>query len=153
MKTKVLVFAVALLIVVLVGVRIFADDKEDVGFYVPKRNEEIYGTWENKNYEGKTAGEKVVYFYWGYGESYRTEKSEAPSWKFGFTIVDKWSDSAGNIWYKSYEITTNDYSVYFTLSRISKDATVLEYVDAIGEYPTAADLNAGSGMYSIRYRQ
>jgi hypothetical protein len=42
MKTKALVCGVVFIIVVLTGVCSFADDKEQYGFYVPSRNEELY---------------------------------------------------------------------------------------------------------------
>jgi len=153
MKTKILLCGLIFLIALLTGVGSFATDKEKIGFYVPKRNEEIYGTWVNAKYDGISYEQKIVYYYWGYGEFFRTLTNENLASKFGFTIIDKWSDSEGNIWYKTYEISDNDYSVYFTLNKISKDATVLEYVDKLGDYPAEADLNTNNYLYRIRYRQ
>lgn len=153
MKTKIWLCGVIFLVIFLAGVCSFADDKEKFGFYVPKRNEEIYGTWVNKNYDGISKDQKIVYYYWGYGEFYRIVTNENPAERFGFTITDKWSDSEGNFWYKMYEITDNDYSVYFELCKISNNMTVLETAYNIGNYPTNADLIADNYRYRIRYRQ
>jgi beta-lactamase regulating signal transducer with metallopeptidase domain len=153
MKTKILLCGLIFLIALLAGVGSFAADKEKIGFYVPKRNEEIYGTWVNKNYDGIDYEQIIVYYYWGYGEFVRYVTDKETSMKFSFTIVDKWSDSEGNIWYKTYEITNNDYSIIYTLNKISNDATVFEYVDNVGDFPTRADLNKTNYNYRIRYRQ
>ena len=153
MKTKMLAYGVVLASLILVGISSFADDKSRLGFYVPKRDEEIYGTWINKDYDGIRYEQKVVYYYWGYGEAFRTASSENPSTKFGFRIIDKWLDSDGNIWYQTYEISNHDYSVYFILYKISKSGDVLEYVYRVVDYPKTSDLKIGDPLYRIRYRE
>jgi hypothetical protein len=153
MKNKTLVLSFAFFVVVLAGVGIFAADKERYGFFVPSQNEEMYGTWVNAKYDGMAHVQKFVYYYWGYGEEFRKVADKDPSAKWTFTIVDKWSDSDGSIWYKSYVITNNDFSVWFILSKISNHGTVFELVENVGDFPTAADLNPNNSNYYIDYRQ
>jgi hypothetical protein len=154
MKTKMSVLAIIFSVVFFSGMPSFTDDGENNRFYVPRRNEEIlYGTWVNENYDGVKRFQKAVYYYWGYGEFFRFVTLKEPSEKGTFTITDRWSDSGGNIWYKWYEITNNDYTVYFYLGKISDNVSVFEVVYNVGDFPTASDLNINNTNYRIRYRQ
>jgi hypothetical protein len=114
MKTIAAVCGMVFIIVVLAGVCGFADDKEKFGFYVPSPSEELYGIWVNMDY-GKTKSDwpqKIIIYDWGYAEGYLkvTDKDPCIKWagwpgipcKWTYTIVDKWTDSEGNIWYREF---------------------------------------------------
>ena len=157
MKTKTLVYGVGIIVAVLVSVYSFADDKEKYGFYVPKPNEEIFGTWVNKDYSGTRLvhPQKLVFRFWGYEEVYDKITDNNSSYQDTFFIVDKWTDSEGNIWYKVYEQTGQYRYGWFSLIRISKGGTVFEHINT--EYPmmwpTESDLNPDNPNYRIFYRQ
>jgi hypothetical protein len=58
--------AIIFSVVFLSGMQSFADTGENYRFYVPRRNEEMYGTWVNENHDGVKRFQKAVYYYWGY---------------------------------------------------------------------------------------
>ena len=96
--------------------------------YVPKPNEEIYGTWINQ----ARLPQKEVITAEGWTEYTRMTDSE-PFLQGNWEIVSKWTDSEGNIWYKSL-ITITGGSVgqngltRTELSKLSKSAEVWEHV-------------------------
>ncbi len=90
MKTRIVTLCIILIIMVFTAVEIYGENEN---FYIPKSNEEIYGTWINEDMRLQ----KSIYYYWGYGEEYREVSNETPAWKMTFTIVEKWSDSKGNV--------------------------------------------------------
>ena len=126
--------------------------------YVPKPNEELYGTWINDKTINAFHVQKRVHTADGDVKEYddlsgSTLLAEGPS-----RIDRKWTDSDGNIWYEVYERLTggvyagNDFQRLF---KLSKSATVLEYVQNYGyvgpnNYPTKID--PGRGDYKIFYR-
>ena len=104
MKTKPLVCVLMVFfVVVLSGVYSIADDKEKFGFYVPKLDEEIYGTWINADYrrDDQPSAQKSIFYDWGYSVGFCKITDTFPIDKWTFIIVDKWSDYEGNIWYDS----------------------------------------------------
>jgi hypothetical protein len=125
--------------------------------YVPKPNEELYGTWINE----KMSAQKYVNTAGRWAE-YLKSSDSSPHKEFAVAIVSKWTDSGGNIWYKT---TRNDISGSYTgfettaLSEISKNGTVWESVWTEPEneaemknptYPTKIDPNAFE--YTVYYR-
>jgi hypothetical protein len=156
-KTKALVQVAVFLVVVLAGIGCYASDKEKYGFYVPKPNEEIYGTWVNKEYSGTLLAhyQKWVFRFWGYAEQYNNIADNVSVFQNTFFLVDKWSDSEGNICYKVY-IQEGSYKYgWFAFVKISMGGTVFEYTDAAYPlmWPTEADLNPDNPKYRIYYRQ
>lgn len=125
------------------------------GKYVPKANEELYGTWINKNYSGHydflndVHAQKEVIDSNGY-HVFRFVDDFAEYFVGAETITSKWTDSEGNIWYKTHkggwsqnEIKTS--VVPHFLYKLSKSATVRESVYAIRDtytpsaFPTKID--------------
>jgi hypothetical protein len=155
MRMKTLVCVLIFIVAVLACVGSFANDKEKYGFYVPKPNEEIYGTWVNKDYSGAVLGhhQKFVSHFWGYWGAYNQVTDKAPTWYGTFILVDKWKDSEGNIWYKEYD--QNGWSKYgdFSLDKISKNGTIIESVYNSYMWPKEADLNPDNPNYRIYYRE
>jgi|WetSurSiteA1Bulk_404760.scaffolds.fasta_scaffold75777_2 hypothetical protein len=157
MKRKMLVYGVVFLVVVLIGACSFSNENEKYGFYVPKPNEEIYGTWVNKEYSGTIQAQyqKWVFRFWGYAEQYNKIADTVSAFQNTFFLVDKWTDSGANICYKVY-VQEGSYKYgWFALIKISKGGTVFEYIDAAYPlmWPTEADLNPDNPNYRIYYRQ
>ena len=101
------------------------------GKYVPKANEEIYGTWTNPD----SAQQKLVISPSGWlVYAYLDDTSEI--WGGTGQIVQKWTDSQGVIWYKTFSTITTGYGgnrggKSQSLYRLSKGGTVLESQDAV----------------------
>lgn len=126
--------------------------------YVPKSNEELYGTWTNDKTINAFHVQKRVHTADGRVKEYddlsgSTLLAEGPS-----RIDRKWTDSDGNVWYEVYErLTAGVYAGYDfqRLFKLSKSATVLEYVQNHGyvgpnNYP--AKIDPSGGAYKIFYR-
>ncbi len=122
---------------------------ENENFYIPKSNEEIYGTWINED----MITQKLIYYYWGYGEIYREVSSETPAVKLTFTIVEKWSDSEGNVWYKTFKRYDVAMGTVFCITKISNNGTVYESVYNVDGFPTKDELNVDHFYYLIYNRQ
>jgi hypothetical protein len=144
---------IMLLMTPLACLRSFGDDKEKYGFYVPKKDEEIYGTWVNMTYPGDSRQypQKIVLHYWGEWEEYR-DATQDTFLSGTFVLVDRWTDSEGNIWYKDYVWARNGLHPNFELDKISKDGTVWEYVFASHDFPTADNMNSKNPYYRVYYR-
>jgi hypothetical protein len=99
--------------------------------------------------------QKVVIYDWGYSEYYDKITDKDPciagwaGWpcKATFTIVDKWTDSEGNIWYKLYTQQPK-LQRWFELDKISKNGTVWESKSSSMFWYKELDINK-----AIYYRQ
>jgi len=153
MKKKTVLFVLMLLVTVFACLNSFGDDKGKYGFYVPGDNEELYGTWVNTTYTGMTQyPQKIEMYDWGDWETY--SKVTDTSFISGtFIIVDKWTDSEGNILYKEYVRERHGLYPEFELDRISKSGTVWEYVFGYDDFPTADNMISKNPYYRIYYRE
>ena len=124
--------------------------------YSPKPNEEIYGTWTNA--DQLSYFQKSVNFPGGY-KSYWRMADSAPSSEGVEEIVSKWTDSEGNVWYKTYATGISGWqkgNMSQVLMKISKSGTVREFVYAMvtsfdpGDFPTKID--SEDSTYEISYR-
>lgn len=128
------------------------------GKYVPRADEELYGTWVNEETKNRDQIQKQVHEAGGWKE-YAKVSSTRPVDEGTSRIDKKWTDGQGNIWYAVFSSQTtgpaagNDFQVLY---RISKSATVLEYVwkaspqsDTI-TYPSTID--PASDSYHVFYR-
>jgi hypothetical protein len=141
---------------VLIGMYSYGGDKEKYGFYVPSSNEEWCGTWVSKDTSRPTGEpQKVINNCWGYYEVFTRLSDTTPHSKGCSTLVDKWTDSKGNIWYKEYDREPWTSKGLFVINKISKNGNVLEYVWSQDGFPTENDVNSkNSAMhYNILYRQ
>jgi hypothetical protein len=68
------------------------------GKYVPKANEEIYGTWINEGIRWQ----KLVVFAGG-NKAYLSVADAEPDMETTEQISAKWKDGDGNIWYKTFD--------------------------------------------------
>jgi beta-lactamase regulating signal transducer with metallopeptidase domain len=152
MMTRILMISMVLLLSVAVLPASYAKDRE---FYVPTQDEEIYGTWINTEYSGDlTYEQKYVQYSWGYFESYSKVGSKTPvNVNTGTsTLVDKWTDTGGNIWYKEY-VRCQVYGGLYQIVKISDNGDTLEYMWANVDFPFEADLTPESATYRIYYRE
>jgi hypothetical protein len=94
--------------------------------YVPKANEELYGTWINE----KAARQKMVVTSDGW-KQYLLLSDPTPVSAGTEEIISKWKDSEGNVWYKTIILHTEGVVMgnhYTLLNKLSKSATVWESV-------------------------
>jgi len=106
--------------------------------YTPKPNEELYGTWINKTYSGHYAPgdvhpQKELLDSAGY-TVFRLTDDFAKYWTGPEQIVGRWTDSEGNIWYKTHKFNWSDGKkdvAAHLLYKLSKSATVRESVFVI----------------------
>jgi hypothetical protein len=111
--------------------------------------EEVVGTWINTDYENNNYDAKVVIKPDGMYEGFHNAQDE----DFGFgkiTIIDRWTDSEGNIFYKAV-VDIISWTNSYELWKLSKSGTVFEYVWSYTEYPT--EINPNDTGYRILYRQ
>jgi hypothetical protein len=81
-------------------------------------------------------------------------KSPAVGWIGTSTLVDKWTDTEGNIWYKEFvRYQSNSVGTWYQLIKISNNGTNLEYMWSKRDFPVEADLTPDSATYRIYYLQ
>lgn len=123
--------------------------------YVPKANEELYGTWIND----RMATQKTVIFSGGFKDYLRI--SDTDPYEEGTEQIDTtWKDSNGTVWYKAFGTYTSGGEhpglKYQWTRKISKSGTILEFMlNPVVEfdpkkYPTELDPN--NVYYCIYHR-
>ncbi|MGD0726410.1 MAG: hypothetical protein ABSB63_12710 [Spirochaetia bacterium] len=149
MKTRTMLFAA---LVILLALTLLGGC--GAGKYVPKPNEEVYGTWINKS----ISPQKEVDTPDGW-KQYGLISDPNPESEGTGQITSKWTDSEGNVWYKTLgTVTAGNYkgSKFQTLTKLSKSGTVKESVSLTVEefdssgYPTKIDPK--EMLYSLYYR-
>ena len=140
--------AVGFIVTILVAASCFAEEKD---YFIPTRNEELYGIWINETYTG-LSDQKWVLSDWGYCEAFNKATDTIPKTRWTNSIVDKWTDAEGNIWYKVFEQAYYGGS-YYAVYKIGNDNKVLECTWKRTWFPSEDDLNLRQGGYRIYYRQ
>jgi len=107
--------------------------------YVPKDNEELYGTWVNMDYKTADPPQKLTYKSDGTIYSSIYAESRMLLWKTKFQITAKWKDSEGNIWYKGHWVVVDTGQEGYSLYKISNSGKTCEYIFAHNECPTKVD--------------
>jgi hypothetical protein len=123
------------------------------GKYVPKANEEIYGTWINEK-----TGAKIVLSPDGSFGDYSLSSATTPHRGGKYKISRKWTDSEGSVYYEVFSTFTFDKAKWDigttlrNLEKVSKPGTVLEWnwVYATSDVPKAIDPKGNN--YLIYYR-
>jgi hypothetical protein len=145
MKTRMLVLILILVLIVCSAVLAGSGKKE----------EELYGTWVNTDYN--TSAKKAKYVFKpesirdeadGMYTLYVRDYDENPYESVSFRIEDKWTDDEGNIWYK---IEPFAVFIYYGLYKMSDSGQTLEMIFSNQDYPTEMNLN--DIEYFIYYRQ
>jgi len=75
----------------------------------------------------------------------------APGFTGSFTLIDKWTDSEGNIWYKMFWNLGNIEWEMYEIVRISNSGKTLEYVFSEIDFPIG--ITTDHPNYRIYYRQ
>jgi hypothetical protein len=105
--------------------------------YFAKDQEELYGTWVNMDYFGDTP-QKIIYKPAGTFNCFRDADSKNPDNGGRYLITGKWSDSEGNIYYKSNWIGDWNEEA-FQITKISNSGKTLELVLGYDEPPRNID--------------
>jgi hypothetical protein len=153
MMTRAFMIGAVLLLSVLVFPTSYAKERD---FFKPSNDEEIYGTWVNTEYSGEqTWQQKIVYYIWGYVEIYMLLENKNPVWPATSTLVDKWTDAEGNIWYRDF--LRDQWSgvgvALYQLYKISDKGETLELIWRQREFPAEADMDPSGATYRIYHRQ
>lgn len=118
-----LILGVVSILLLLAFTLSYAEEKKA---YTPKDDEEIYGTWVNTDYSLAQLQKMSVKPSEIIRSASATDESSY-QYMLTFTIIDKWTDSEGNICYKTENKDT--YGLfYYVLYKISSSASTLEYV-------------------------
>jgi hypothetical protein len=156
MKRRMLFLSFLMILLSIITFGANAQDK-----YVPKPNEELYGTWTSKqNVEDFFHPQKIVNTADGY-KNYAKISNSVPFEEGTEQIDSKWTDTEGNIWYKTFStVTIGVYKGYRfqSLVKISKSGTISESVSISiahqdfkpAYYPTKIDPN--DSTYKIMFR-
>lgn len=122
----------------------------------PENTETVSGIWVNTEYSGRIVHfQKIVIdpvdlmIQWCY-------KSEAarPDYKHPYTIMEKWTDSEGDTWYKIEWLDRgNKRSKYLELSRISQSGMTLELVNQREHLGWPTKLDTDHPNYRVYYRE
>ena len=145
MKTTKLISGVVSILVLLAFTLGYAEEEKA---YVPKDDEEIYGTWVNTEYDWLSRAQKLIMYPDGRVEYFPKESDTSPTFAGTFTIIDKWTDSEESIWYKLH--FRGDWFRY-ELDKISNSGTTWEYVSNPAYYPVEIDPTHPN--YGIHYRK
>ena len=121
-----------------------------------EKEEEIYGTWVNSDYNASAEMAKLIINSDpgirddanGTRIMYTRESDEQPEFYLTFRIAEKWKDDDGNIWYK---IEPFAETVYYELWKISNSGNTLELDISRQNYPE--DIDPNHADYRIYYRQ
>ena len=152
MMTRILMISMVILLSVSVLPTSYAKDRE---FFVPSSDEEIYGTWINTGYSGEqTWHQKEIHNPWGYCECYMKMENKNPAigWIYTSTLVDKWTDAEGNIWYKEF-IRAEPGDRLYNLVKISNNGTTYEHIWSYRDCLVEDDMTPDNATYRIYYRQ
>ena len=150
MKTRMLVTIFILLLAVLIIAGSCATQKQA---YIPKPNEEIYGTWVNTDYNGVGKGQKYILYRWGYAEAFRLVTDQYVNYPCVFHLMDKRTDSEGSILYKVTWQFKGDTKIIFQLTKINENEGSYERVWSYKDFPSESDLTPEHVHYAIYYRQ
>lgn len=127
--------------------------------YIPKENEELYGTWINKEYSGlvyyQAQKEIVTAERWGW---YRKMSDSDPYEGGTYQIDSKWTDPKGNIWYRiicTPDISEAGYlaSKGLWLIELSDSATVWEATWHLLPADWPKEMERYVWSHNIRYRE
>lgn len=109
--------------------------------------DELVGTWVNTDYTIRA--QKIVVEPDGVYTAYKKIEDTTYSGSGTLELVEKWTDSKGNLFCKICFDRAGD--LVYELDKISNAGTVLEYVQSYKDYPT--EINPNDLEYNVYYRQ
>jgi len=133
---KLLLSLILCLILVAFAADTFAGEFDKYRPYVAKDTEEIYATWVNP--EAKSGHpQRSIYKANSTVEWFMSANSGAPDYIGRYLIVNKWTDSEGNIWYKIHAVSPHHEN--YIIIKISNSGNTLEIVEDRVDYPIKID--------------
>jgi len=131
----------------------YPDEMSPIGgnYAIHYRHEELYGTWINPDYGGEWAVQKIIIDPDGTEKRFHSRHDLATGWTCPITLIDKWTDSEGNIWYRMFWTLGNEEWKMYEIIRISNSGKTLEYVFSEIDFPKG--ISADHPDYRIYYRQ
>ena len=152
MQTRTFVLILILVLAVMIIAGSCATQKQA---YIPKINEELYGTWVNTDYDGvyDESPQKFIHYNWGYTESFGLVTAQYPNIRRVFYIMDKWTDSEGIIWYKVTWQLRGSPNMRFYIVKINVKEGSWEDIWSYKDFPSESDLTPEHVKYEIYYRQ
>ena len=112
------------------------------------------GTWVNTDYKGGDLPQKIINYPDGTYENYGQLTSTKPGNWGKVTIIDKWVDSKGNVWYRSQWEILYLGTKGNEMGKISDSGNTWEYIWA-SEYTSIEEWEPDKFEYNYRiyYRQ
>ncbi len=123
-------------------------------FFVPARDEGLYGTWVNKEYSPPGAAPKMSLTPWGFVEWFAAVDAADHARVGSSIIVERWVDERGDVWYRELRRASpgNSFADYArVLDRVSGDGQVLESVTGTSAWPVPSDLDPDRNPTYVRY--
>ena len=150
MKTRTFVSIMILVLAVLIISEGYATEKK-----VTKRDYRFFaGTWINEDYNSHAFPARWELYRDGSWDGYNRISDTGKKYTGHYEIVDKWTDSEGNIWYKTHvwygpidEVHISAYEI----DKFSESGKVWEYISDKFEFPT--EIAESDYRYHIYYRQ
>ena len=140
MKSRTLVSILIFILAVLIIRDGYATDKK-----VTKRDYRfVEGTWTNEEYNSHPHMGKYVLRRDGTFDSYFTTSDTEKEGANHYIIVEKWTDSEGNIWYKRHVwggAKVEGHPGGYALDKFSNSGNVWEYIESGADFPTEIDKN------------
>jgi len=147
MKSR--IFILSLIMIVSLTILTSGGTKKEIS--VDEAIEAFSYTWINPDY---TLEAKIVVYPDGTMSPYSLVDMplDTPHYEYRYTIHEAWTDSDGNIWFKS----THKFGVetWYQINKISESGNVWEYHLAYGDLSNLPDeINPDAPKYRIYYRQ
>ena len=105
--------------------------------YFAKDQEELYGTWVNTKYVSSIP-QMIIYKSAGTFNCFKEANSKVPCYGGRYLVTGKWTDSKGNIFYKSNWVGNWGEEAY-QITKISNSGKTLEFVLGYDEPPKNID--------------
>jgi hypothetical protein len=86
--------------------------------------------------------QKFVDYRWGSDVIYLVTTNKTPDYRSSGIIEDKWLDDIGNTWYRIYAREDWTKEAFFSLTKVSKDGKVKEWIWRHDDFPSDNNLNS-----------
>jgi len=150
MKTRTLVSILILVLAVLIMAEGYATDekvsKKDYRF--------VSGTWINEEYNSHVFSARVEMHRDGSWDEYNRISETGKKSAGHYAIVDNWTDSEGNTWYKMHiwrGPIDEEHISFYELAKYSESGNSWEFMSDRLEFPT--EIDESHAKYHIYYRQ
>jgi len=112
------------------------------------------GTWINEDFNSHAFFARLELYRDGSWDGYNRISDTGKKETGHYAIVDKWTDSEGNIWYKThwwYGPIDEEHISDYEIDKLSESGKVWEYISDAYEFPT--EIDESDPRYHIYYRQ